>query len=259
MPIDSVRVAHLFDPLTIRDLQFANRVVVSPMCEYSSGDGLPNDWHLVHLGSRAVGGAGLVMTEATAGPARGPHQSARPWHLERCSCRAVAAYRSFHSRRKAASPECNWRTPAAKRARPRRGKATAPFRRATAAGKRSWHRVPLRSAKLSKAAGAHARWHSGNRRRVCRRGASRLRCGLRVIEIHAAHGYLIHEFFSPLSNQRDDDYGGSFENRTRVLREIVTPCAAPGRKARRCSCAFRRPTGSKAAGTSNNRSRSHAS
>src|SRR5438094_5561216 len=63
---DSVRMGHLFDPLTIRDLQFANRVFVSPMCQYSSSAGLPNDWHLVHLGSRAVGGAGLVMTEATA-------------------------------------------------------------------------------------------------------------------------------------------------------------------------------------------------
>ena len=66
MPIDTVRMAHLFDPLTIRDVEFANRVFVSPMCQYSSTDGLPNDWHLVHLGSRAIGGAGLVMTEATA-------------------------------------------------------------------------------------------------------------------------------------------------------------------------------------------------
>src|SRR5678816_1586454 len=66
MQSESVRMAHLFDPLTIRDVEFANRVFVSPMCQYSSTDGLPKDWHLVHLGSRAVGGAGLVMTEATA-------------------------------------------------------------------------------------------------------------------------------------------------------------------------------------------------
>src|SRR5215468_11343399 len=66
MPSDSVRMAHLFDPLTIRDLEFANRVFVSPMCQYSSVDGHANDWHFVHLGSRAVGGAGLVLTEATA-------------------------------------------------------------------------------------------------------------------------------------------------------------------------------------------------
>ena len=66
MQSDTVRMAHLFDPLTIRDVEFLNRVFVSPMCQYSSTDGLPNDWHLVHLGSRAVGGAGLVMTEATA-------------------------------------------------------------------------------------------------------------------------------------------------------------------------------------------------
>src|SRR5215475_1854823 len=71
MPSDSVRMAHLFDPLTIRDLEFANRVFVSPMCQYSSTNGLPNDWHLVHLGSRAVGGAGLVITEATAVEPRG--------------------------------------------------------------------------------------------------------------------------------------------------------------------------------------------
>src|ERR1700746_2949563 len=68
---DSARMAHLFDPLTIRDVAFANRVFVSPMCQYSSTDGLPNDWHVVHLGSRAVGGAGLVMTEATAVTAQG--------------------------------------------------------------------------------------------------------------------------------------------------------------------------------------------
>jgi 2,4-dienoyl-CoA reductase-like NADH-dependent reductase (Old Yellow Enzyme family) len=98
MPIDSVRMAHLFDPLTIRDLQFANRVFVSPMCQYSSSDGLPNDWHLVHLGSRAVGGPGLVMTEATAVLPMGRIESAKSWHLERRSCRAFAAYRSFHSR-----------------------------------------------------------------------------------------------------------------------------------------------------------------
>src|SRR6516225_6245698 len=71
MPSDSVRMAHLFDPLTIRDLEFANRVFVSPMCQYSSTDGLASDWHLVHLGSRAVGGAGLVMAEATAVTAQG--------------------------------------------------------------------------------------------------------------------------------------------------------------------------------------------
>jgi len=75
-------MAHLFDPLTIHDVEFANRVFVSPMCQYSSTDGLPNDWHLVHLGSRAVGGAGLVMTEATAVLTGRLHQTARPRRLE---------------------------------------------------------------------------------------------------------------------------------------------------------------------------------
>ena len=79
---ESLRMAHLFDPLTIRDVEFANRVFVSPMCQYSSTDGLPNDWHLVHLGSRAVGGAGLVHDRSDGGLAGRPHQSARPRHLE---------------------------------------------------------------------------------------------------------------------------------------------------------------------------------
>ena len=80
--------------------------------------------------------------------------------------------------------------------------------------------------------------------------------GFRVIEIHAAHGYLIHEFLSPLSNQRDDAYGGSFDNRTRLLREVVAAVRRCGPRGRRCSCASRRPTGSKAAGTSTSRSSS---
>ena len=90
-------MAHLFDPISIRDLTFANRVFVSPMCEYSSTDGYANDWHFVHLGSRAVGGAGLVLTEATAVLPEGRISPAGPWYLERGSHRAAGPNRPIHS------------------------------------------------------------------------------------------------------------------------------------------------------------------
>lgn len=214
-------MTHLFDSLAIRDVTFANRVFVSPMCQYSSIDGLPNDWHLVHLGSRAVGGAALVITEATAVSPEGriSPQDLGIWsddHIEplRRIVRfiheqgSVAGMQLAHAGRKASTRrpwegdgavpaiEGGWKNVLAPSAIPFTDSYPLP---------QTLTRDGIRDIIAAFAAAA---------RRACD-------AGFRVIELHGAHGYLIHEFLSPLSNQRDDEYGGSFENRTRMLREIV--------------------------------------
>jgi 2,4-dienoyl-CoA reductase-like NADH-dependent reductase (Old Yellow Enzyme family) len=211
----------LFDPLTIRDLTFANRVFVSPMCQYSSDDGYANDWHFVHLGSRAVGGAGLVMTEATAVRPEGriSPQDLGIWedgHIEMLTRivsfiheqGSIAGMQLAHAGRKASTrrpweasgaiseSEGGWTKVVAPSALPFTD--TYPMPQA----------LTLEGIQEVIAAFAAAA------RRACQ-------AGFRVIEIHAAHGYLIHEFLSPLSNRREDNYGGSFENRSRLCREIV--------------------------------------
>ncbi|MFZ0862933.1 MAG: NADH:flavin oxidoreductase/NADH oxidase [Candidatus Sulfotelmatobacter sp.] len=214
-------MAHLFDPLAIREITFANRVLVSPMCEYSSTDGYANDWHLVHLGSRAVGGAGLVLTEATAVLPEGriSPQDLGIWmddHIEPLARivrfihaqGAVAGAQLAHAGRKASTY------------RPWEGTGTIP----ESAG--GWRKVvapsalpfadnyPMPQALTADGIQEIVNAFAAAARRTCE-------AGFRVIEIHAAHGYLLHEFLSPLSNQRSDAYGGSFENRTRMLREVV--------------------------------------
>jgi 2,4-dienoyl-CoA reductase-like NADH-dependent reductase (Old Yellow Enzyme family) len=214
-------MTHLFDPLAIRDITFANRVFVSPMCEYSSTDGYASDWHFVHLGSRAVGGAGLVLTEATAVLPEGriSPQDLGIWiddHIEPLARvvqfiheqGSVAGMQLAHAGRKASTyapwaghgtvpeSEGGWSNVVAPSAL--RFSDGYPMPRALSIDE-------IKNVVSAFAAGA---------RRACE-------AGFRVIEIHAAHGYLIHEFLSPLSNRRTDAYGGSFENRTRILREIV--------------------------------------
>ena len=214
-------MAGLLDPLTIRDVTFANRVFVSPMCQYSSASGYANDWHLVHLGSRAVGGAGLVLTEATAVLPQGriSPQDLGIWedgHVEMLTKivrfiheqGSVAGMQLAHAGRKASTSrpweghnavpesEGGWTKVIAPSALPFSETYPMP-QELTAAG--------IREVTDAFAAAA---------RRACQ-------AGIRVVEIHAAHGYLIHEFLSPLSNRRTDEYGGSFENRTRLCREIV--------------------------------------
>ena len=214
-------MAHLFDPLSIRDLMFANRVFVSPMCEYSSTDGYANDWHFVHLGSRAVGGAGLVLTEATAIVPEGriSPQDLGIWSDDHIAPLArivrfireqgsVAGMQLAHAGRKASTY------------RPWEGLGTVPE---NAGG---WTNVvaPSAVAFADHYPKPQALTSDGIQEIVAAFAeAARRACeaGFRVIEIHAAHGYLIHEFLSPLSNRRQDAYGGSFENRTRLLREIV--------------------------------------
>jgi 2,4-dienoyl-CoA reductase-like NADH-dependent reductase (Old Yellow Enzyme family) len=214
-------LAHLFDPLSVRDLTFANRVFVSPMCEYSSVDGFANDWHFVHLGSRAVGGAGLVLTEATAVLPEGriSPQDLGIWsddHVEPLA-RIV---RFIHAHGSVAGMQLAHAGRKASTRRPWDGHGALPE---DAGG---WQKVVAPSA-LAFTDGyplPQALTRDGIQEVVSGfRAAARRACdaGFRVVEIHAAHGYLIHEFLSPLSNQRQDEYGGSFENRTRLLRDVV--------------------------------------
>jgi 2,4-dienoyl-CoA reductase-like NADH-dependent reductase (Old Yellow Enzyme family) len=214
-------MTHLFDPLAIRDITFANRVFVSPMCQYSSTDGYASDWHFVHLGSRAVGGAGLVLTEATAVLPEGriSPQDLGIWmddHIEPLA-RVV---RFIHEQGSVAGMQLAHAGRKASTYAPWAGHAAVPE------SKGGWKNVvapsalaftdgypmprPLSVDDIKGIVSAFA----AAARRACE-------AGFRVIEIHGAHGYLIHEFLSPLSNQRTDAYGGSFENRTRLLREIV--------------------------------------
>ena len=212
---------HLFDPLTIRDLSLANRVVVSPMCEYSSTDGFVNDWHFVHLGSRAIGGAGLVLTEATAVLPEGriSPQDLGIWsdkHVEPLA-RVV---RFIHEQGSVAGMQLAHAGRKASTYRPWEGNSAVPE------SEGGWKKVVAPSALrfTDNYPMPQALTNDGIREIVAAfAAAARRACdaGFRVIEIHGAHGYLIHEFLSPLSNQRDDAYGGSFENRTRFIREIV--------------------------------------
>jgi 2,4-dienoyl-CoA reductase-like NADH-dependent reductase (Old Yellow Enzyme family) len=214
-------MTHLFDPLAIRDITFANRVFVSPMCQYSSTDGYASDWHFVHLGSRAVGGAGLVLTEATAVLPEGriSPQDLGIWmddHIEPLARivrfiheqGSVAGMQLAHAGRKASTYA------------PSAGHGTVPE------SEGGWKNVVAPSALAFTAGYPMPRALSADDIKSivsAFAAAARRACeaGFRLIEIHGAHGYLIHEFLSPLSNQRTDAYGGSFENRTRILREIV--------------------------------------
>ena len=211
----------LFSPFTLRDVTFRNRIGVSPMCQYSCEDGFANDWHLVHLGSRAVGGAGLVMVEASAVTVDGriSPQDMGIWkdeHIEplaRCAAfieiqGAVPGIQLAHAGRKASTPP-PWE---------KRG----PLSPAEGGWRPIWAPSPIAFDERSPTPEALTTTQIGQITEAFAAAAQRaLRAGFRVVEIHSAHGYLLHEFLSPLSNQRTDDYGGSFENRTRIVREVV--------------------------------------
>ena len=211
----------LFEPLTLRGVTMRNRIGVSPMCEYSSTDGFADDWHLVHLGSRAVGGAGLVIAEATAVTADGrisPFDLGlyRDEHVEMLARitrfvraqGAVPGIQLSHAGRKA-STDAPWRggkplTPEDGGWRPIHAPSAVAF------SDRSPLPDALDRAGIARVAAAF--------RDAARRA---LDAGFQVIELHGAHGYLLHEFLSPLSNQRTDEYGGSFENRIRLFVEVT--------------------------------------
>jgi 2,4-dienoyl-CoA reductase-like NADH-dependent reductase (Old Yellow Enzyme family) len=213
---------NLLSPLTLRGVTLRNRIVVSPMCQYCAEDGMADDWHLVHLGSRAVGGAGLVFVEATGVVPEGriSHGCMGIWddcHIEPLAriarfiqrMGAVAGIQLAHAGRKA-SCRPPWEggaslKTAAEGGWPVVGASPIPFAEGDP--------VPQQ---LNK---------TGIQRLTANfvTAASRaLEAGFQVIELHAAHGYLLHQFLSPLSNQRTDRYGGTLENRMRLVLEVAT-------------------------------------
>ncbi len=213
-------MSKFFSPLTIKSVTLKNRIVTSPMCQYSSTDGFANEWHLVHLGTRATGGVGLVIAEATAVTPEGRitpgdlglWSDAHIDGLSRIvnfvhSQGAVAGIQIAHAGRKAScavpweggqqlnEQKGGWQTV---------GPCNIPF----IAGERAPE--PLSRDGIQKVISCFAS------------AAGRaLAAGFKVIEIHSAHGYLMHEFLSPLSNKRTDEYGGSFENRIRLLTQVT--------------------------------------
>jgi len=213
-------MSSLFTPLTLRGLTLRNRIVVSPMCMYSSQDGFANDWHLVHLGSRAVGGAGLIITEACAVAPEGriSPDDLGIWKAEHVeglrrlttfirAQGAAAGIQLAHAGRKASH------------ASPWKGGAVVP------AADGGWQTVAPSAIPFTEDEPAPTALTTPQIQQVVadfRAAAARaLEAGFQVIELHGAHGYLFHEFLSPLSNRRTDEYGGSFANRSRLLLEVV--------------------------------------
>ncbi len=212
----------LFSPLRLAGVTFPNRIVVSPMCEYSSEDGFANDWHLVHLGSRAVGGAGLVFTEASAVTPEGriSPQDLGLWKDEHIpGLKRIVDF--IHTQGARAGIQLAHAGRKASMSRPGDGEE-----RVMPVSEGGWTEVLAPSAVpfSEKYAQPSALDAAGIRRLVeaFQQAAQRaLKAGFDVIEIHSAHGYLLHEFLSPLSNRRTDNYGGSLENRTRLSIEVV--------------------------------------
>lgn len=210
----------LFTPLRLRDIEFKNRIFVSPMCQYSAAGGLPNEWHRVHYGTRAVGGAALVMVEATAVC---PEGRITPWCTGLWSEQHAEAFRPItefireqgavpgiqigHAGRKA-SCDVPWR-----------GGHYLPL------GSGGWHSVAPSAIPASPAHGVPHALDRGEIDHVLELFADAARralaAGFEVLELHCAHGYLLNEFLSPLANRRDDDYGGSLENRCRLPLRIA--------------------------------------
>lgn len=213
-------MSHLFTPFRLRDLEFRNRSFVSPMCQYSSPGGLPTSWHLVHLGSRAVGGAGLVMTEATAVSSEGrisPDDTGIWSDAHAAAWKPIAKFISeqgarpgmqlAHAGRKA-STQAPWLgggpVPASAGAWQPIGPSPLPF------DEKSVTPREMTQAEIDSVVTEFAD--------AARRA---LAAGFEVVELHAAHGYLLHEFLSPISNQRTDEYGGSLENRMRLTLRVA--------------------------------------
>ncbi len=218
----------LFDPLTIRSITFRNRIWVSAMCQYSisAKNGVVGDWHLVHLGGMARGGAGLVMAEATgvSPEARISDEDTGIWNAEQASAwarvvsfihsqGAAAGIQLAHAGRKA-SIYSEWSTPLT---------GTLPL------AEGGWQTVSASDLPFADLDSPLALDAEGLDKVVAdfeAAGRRALDAGFDVLEVHAAHGYLVHQFLSPLSNKRDDEYGGSLENRARLLLRIVAALRA---------------------------------
>jgi 2,4-dienoyl-CoA reductase-like NADH-dependent reductase (Old Yellow Enzyme family) len=218
--LETSAMAILFEPLTLKGLTLKNRIVVSPMCQYSAEDGFANDWHLVHLGSRAVGGAALIIQEATAVSPEGRITPAdlgiwKDEHLpflQRMNSfitaqGSIPGIQLAHAGRKA-SHRAPWLG----------GTALKPEEGA-------WQTVGPSAVPFSESTPASVELDAAGIQKVIadfKAAAQRaLEAGYKVVEVHAAHGYLLHSFYSPLSNKRTDEYGGSFENRIRLVLEVT--------------------------------------
>lgn len=211
----------LFSPLTIKKITLKNRIVISPMCQYSAEDGFANNWHLVHLGSRASGGAGLIIQEATAvsPEARISPSDLGIWkdeHIDKLkeinqfivSQNSIPGIQLAHAGRKA-SVSAPWE------GNKKLDFAQGGWQTVSASAIPYHENEPFLPQSLDK---------NGIQKvisdfRVATKRA--VEAGYKVLEIHAAHGYLLHQFLSPLTNVRSDEYGGSFENRIRFTLDIV--------------------------------------
>ena len=212
--------SHLFSPLSIKSITLKNRIAISPMCQYSAVDGFANDWHLVHLGSRATGGAGLIIQEATSVSPEGriSPEDLGLWKDEQIeklkqinafivSQNSVPGIQLAHAGRKAS--------------------AASPWN----GGRKlddlqgGWDTVAPSPVAYHHTESAPLELHEAGIKKVISdfKSATKraVQAGFQVLEIHAAHGYLLHQFLSPLSNLRTDEYGGSFENRIRLMLDVV--------------------------------------
>ncbi len=213
-------MSHLFDPLPLRGVTLRNRVGVSPMCQYSAQNGMANDWHKIHLGARAMGGAGLVITEAVAVEPRGrispgclgiwddAHAAALAETVAFCKSQgATMGIQLAHAGRKASSKrpwDGGGNAPDAQGGWDIVGPSNQPYSEA--------YRTP-RALSVDEIRGIQHAFADAAHRAIS--------AGFDLIEIHAAHGYLLHSFYSPLSNTRADEYGGNFDNRIRMLIETT--------------------------------------
>lgn len=207
-------MSKLFSPMQMRSLTLRNRIVVSPMCQYSCCDGLPNDWHMVHLGSRAVGGAAMVIAEATAVAPEGRISSSDTGLWNDAQTRAfepitrfikeqgaVAAIQLGHAGRKAS--------------------VLPPFKGGApvSAGSGGWQAVAPSAVPFGPGSQLPRELNSTDLEQLLDQFEASARrallAGFQIVEVHMAHGYLLHQFLSPLSNRRVDNYGGSLENRMR--------------------------------------------
>lgn len=213
-------MSKLFSPLKIRNVELKNRIAVSPMCQYSCNEGVVNDWHLVHLGSRAIGGAGLIITEAAAVSPEGriSPDDAGIWNDEQANAfkritsfiksqNAVAGIQLAHAGRKASTYS------------PWKGNGKIPIENG------GWQTLAPSALHFSDNYPRPKEMNEEDINFIINQFAIAARrsveAGFEVIELHFAHGYLVHEFLSPLSNLRKDKYGGSLENRCRLSIQIA--------------------------------------
>ncbi len=218
-------MSHLFSPLTLRGVTIPNRIAIPPMCTYSATDGLADDWHLVHLGSRASGGAGLIITEATAVTPSGRISPADLGLWNDAQAEAVArVVRFVHSQGAVAGVQLAHAGRKASTWIPGAGSGSL----SVAQG--GWQTVAPSAVAFGEGFAEPQALDQAGIRQVVVDFASAakraLAAGYKVVEIHAAHGYLLHQFLSPLANRRSDEYGGCFENRARLTREVAAAVRA---------------------------------